>query len=129
MEYLYCFANVSLTSRVIDYLLRKLLPTLEAVTTVYLVDRWVIRIKLNASINRKSLGNLYAVLEEYGIPFEPPYFVIQALHDLDRGHSPTQVMNRHKVVVVSHGMPQLDDLKAFQETFVRGLGYCPQNLI
>jgi hypothetical protein len=129
MKYLYCFANVSLTSRVVEYLLRKLSPNIEAVTTIYLTDRWVVRIKLNESLDTASLGDLQAFLAEHGIPFDPPRLVSQALSDLDDGHSPTDVMNRHRIVVVSHGLPQLDELKAFQETFVQGLGYCPQNLI
>jgi hypothetical protein len=40
MEFLYCFANTSLTQRVLDYLLRQMKSQVDSVTVLFLNDCW-----------------------------------------------------------------------------------------
>jgi hypothetical protein len=128
MEFLYCFANTSLTQRVLDYLLRQMKSQVESVTVIFLNDRWVVRLKLNLTVDAEHCANCWAYLNENGIPYQPITTVALALNELESGCSPIQVMNRHHISIVSHGMPQPREVDCFQETFVAGLGYCPPSL-
>ncbi len=129
MEFLYCFANVSLTQRVLDYLLRQLRSHINRVTVVFLNDRWVIRLELNLGLEAERCNDCWAFLSEHGIPYHPPAAITLAFKDLDAGCALTQVMNRYHVAIVSHGMPNPEEVGCFQEQFVAGLGYCPQSLV
>lgn len=51
-----------------------------------------------------------------------------ALWSLEAGENPIDVMRRHQVVVVSHGSPKREEIQAFQQQMIRGLGYCPTTL-
>jgi len=55
--------------------------------------------------------------------------VNMALASLSAGQSPINVMCRYQVVVVSHGSPELEEIEAFQQQLVKGLGYCPETLV
>ncbi|MDJ0704761.1 MAG: hypothetical protein QNJ46_15875 [Leptolyngbyaceae cyanobacterium MO_188.B28] len=129
MELIYCFANASLTQRVLIYLLAKVRGLLDCVTVIFLNDRWVIRIRLTSSVEAERREDCRAFLNENGLPFCPPYAVALALKSLDGGSSPTTVMNRRHVVIVSHGAPRPEEIRYFQERFVSGLGYRPQSLV
>ncbi|NEP19980.1 MAG: hypothetical protein F6J97_24345, partial [Leptolyngbya sp. SIO4C1] len=72
---------------------------------------------------------LKAFLDENGFAYQPSINIKVALSDLDAGYSPTEVMNRRQVVIVSHGVPNIVELEAFRQRFIEGLGYCPQSLI
>ncbi|NJL49268.1 MAG: hypothetical protein HC929_19715 [Leptolyngbyaceae cyanobacterium SM2_5_2] len=128
MEFLYCFANASLTHRILDYLLRRVKSQVDCVTVIYLNDCWVIRLKLNAYLDPKCCDDCWAFLSENGSPYYPSPRVDLAFHALDTACAPTQVMNRHHVAIVSHGTPNPEEVSCFQEQFVAGLGYCPQSL-
>jgi hypothetical protein len=128
MEFLYCFVNTSLTQRILDYLLRQMQSQVDAVTVMFLSDRWVLYIKLNSALDAEHCNNCWAFLNENGTPYQPTPTVALALHDLEAGCSPTQVMNRYHVSIVSHGDLQPGEVNCFQEQFVAGLGYCPQSL-
>lgn len=129
MEFLYCFANVSLTQRVLDYLLRQVESHITCVTVMFLSDRWVIRIQFTASLNVDSYNDCWAFLNEHGIPYHPPENISLAFKDLDEDCAPTQVMNRRHVAIVSHGSPNPAEVGCFQEQFVAGLGYAPPSLV
>ena len=129
MEFLYCFANASLTQRVLVYLLKKVRSHLDCVTVIFLNDRWVMRLKLNSSLDTAHFKDYWAFLNENGLPYHPPLAITLALKALDAGCSPTPVMNRHHVVVVSHGAPNPKEIEYFRERFVSGLGYRPQSLV
>ena len=129
MEFLYCFANASLTQRVLDYLLRKMRSDVDCVTVIFLNDRWIIRLKLDLDLEAEHFNDCWAFLSEHGIPYHPPAAITLAFKDLDTGRGLTQVMNRHHVAIVSHGAPNPEAVGCFQEQFVAGLGYCPQSLV
>ena len=129
MEFLYCFANASLTQRVLDYLLRKLRSDVDCVTVIFLNDRWVIRLKLDVDVETEHFNDCWAFLRENGLPYHPPTAITLAFKDLDTEYGLTQVMNRHHVAIVSHGVPNPEEIACFQEQFVAGLGYCPQSLV
>jgi hypothetical protein len=129
MEFLYCFANTSLTQRVLDYLLRQMKSQVDSVTVIFLNDRWVVQLKLKLAVDAEHWANCWAFLSENGIPYQPTTAVALALRDLEAGCSPIQVMNRHHLSIVSHGQIQPGAVDCFQEKFVAGLGYCPPNLL
>lgn len=129
MEFLYCFANASLTQRILNYLLRQRVLAVDFVTVIFLSDCWVVHLKLNSAVDPEDCDNCWAFLNENGIPYHPSLSVALALHDLQEGYPPTQVMNRHHLSIVSHGRPQPEEVDCFQEKFVAGLGYCPQSLV
>ncbi len=132
MQYLYCFANTSLVMRLLTYLSKQ--PNYRAfplfsVTVIYLVDRWVVRIRMDAILAHEQDLDFRAFLNENGYPYALSAPIARALNSLDAGMSVTDVMNKHHVVVVSHGALQTADIEDFRLTFVRGLGYCPPSLV
>ena len=129
MQYLYYFANTSLVRRLLAYLSKQAGNNLASVTVIYLVDRWVVRIKLRTALLLQQELNLTAFLNENGSPYSPSPRIAQVLSCLDSGMSATDVMNRYHIVVVSHGALNPDDISEFKATFVRGLGYCPPSLV
>ncbi|MGD1854595.1 MAG: hypothetical protein ACFB2W_10115 [Leptolyngbyaceae cyanobacterium] len=129
MQYLYSFANVSLILRVIDRLSHMSSLPLESLTVVYLIDRWVMRLSLSNALNTAAERDLMAFLNENGMPHNASMRLRNTLHALDRGQSPTAVMNQYQTVVVSHGAPAPVELQEFCERFVEGLGYYPPSLV
>ena len=74
MQYLYCFANISLTLRLIDYLSNRSKLNLKSLTIIYLVDRWVAHVQLNKPLKPRAEGDFLAFLNENGTPLLPsPY--------------------------------------------------------
>lgn len=129
MEFVYCFANTSLTERILSYLLKQLRSHVKCITVLFLNDRWVVRIQLDASLDTDYCKDCWAMLNENGFPYQPAIEMSKAFRDLDAGYAPVSVMNRYQVVIVSHGEPNLEELSAFRDQFVQGLGYCPQSLV
>ena len=129
MQYLYYFANTSLVLRLLTYLSKQVSLSLKAVTVIYLVDRWVVRIKLQESLLLQQDLNFSAFLHENGSPYTLVPRVAKVLKCLDEGMSVTDVMNQYHVVIVSHGALRPADIEDFRATFVRGLGYCPPSLV
>ena len=122
MEYLYYFTNASLTQRIVEYLHGFSQMSKAIVTVINFVDGWVIKVKINSTLNLQRSGDLRAFLNELGIPYEePPACVNMAIANLEAGQSPLNIMRRYQVVVVSHGSPQLEEIKAFRQQFIRGL--------
>ncbi len=129
MQYLYSFANVSLILRVMDRLSHMGGLSIDSMTVIYLVDRWVMRLKLTRPLSIAREQDLIAFLKENGMPHEPSMQLVTTLHALDQGQTPTQVMNEYQVVVVSHGAPAPKELHEFCARFVEGLGYYPPSLV
>lgn len=128
MEYLYYLANASLTLRIVEYLHGKPQVPVAFVTVIHQIDGWVVKVKMNSPLNSQEDGDFRAFLNELGISYEPPMRVNMALWGLEAGQSPVDVMRRYQVAVVSHGSPQREEIEAFRQQFVRGLGYCPETL-
>ena len=128
MEYLYYLANASLTLRIIEYLHGKPQMPVGFVTVIHQIDGWVVKVRMNSPLNSQHDGDFRAFLNELGIAYEPPMRINMALWSLEAGQSPTDVMRRYQVAVVSHGNPEREEIEAFRQQFVRGLGYCPETL-
>ena len=128
MEYLYYLANASLVLRIIEYLHSNPQMPTRFVTVIHQINGWVVKVKLSSLLNPQSDGDLRAFLNEIGIAYEPPIRVNMALWSLEAGHSPIDVMRRYQVAIVSHGSPQREEIEAFRQQFVQGLGYCPETL-
>ena len=128
MEYIYYLANASLTLRIVEHLhFRPQIPV-AFVTVIHQIDGWIVKVKINSPINSQLDGDFRAFLNELGISYEPPMRVNMALWSLEAGQSPIDVMRRYQVAIVSHGSPQREEIEAFRQQFVRGLGYCPETL-
>jgi hypothetical protein len=128
MEYLYYLANASLTLRAVQYLHFRPQTPVKFVTVIHQIDGWIVRIKLRRELTSQEEGDIRAFFNELGIAYEPPMRVQMALWSLEAGQCPVEVMRRYQVAVVSHGSPEKEEIEAFRQQFVRGLGYCPETL-
>lgn len=127
-EYLYSFANASLTLRVIEYLRSQNKIPIESVVVVNMIDRWLLRIKLKENITWQLALDFQAFLKEMGLVHQPSPKLMTALKQLDAGVSPTEVMNRYKIVIVAHGNPNQEEIEIFRQELISKLGYCPQSM-
>ncbi|VXD22353.1 conserved hypothetical protein [Planktothrix serta PCC 8927] len=128
MEYLYYLANTSLTLRVIDFLRSNHSLPVQFITVIHQIDGWIVKIKMRQYLTPQEHGDFRAFMHELGIPYEPDMRILMALWGLETGQSPLSVMRRYQVAVVSHGIPNREDVESFKTQFVRGLGYCPEAL-
>ncbi|MEM6424396.1 MAG: hypothetical protein AAGF66_06695 [Cyanobacteria bacterium P01_H01_bin.119] len=128
MELLYYLANASLTIRVVEHLHTAAHLPLEFMTVIHQIDGWVVKVKLNDGVADKAAEDFRAFCDELGIPYEPGIRVRMALWGLETGQAPVDVMRRYQVAVVSHGCPDREEIEAFRDQFVTGLGYCPETL-
>jgi hypothetical protein len=128
MEYLYYLMNASLTLRLVEYLYGKPQMPIAFVTVIHQIDGWIVKVKMKSLLNSQQHGDFQAFLNELGIAYKPPVRVNMALWSLEAGRSPIDVMRHYQVVIVSHGSPAPEEIKVFQQQFIKGLGYCPKNL-
>jgi hypothetical protein len=127
-EYIYYLANASLTLRIVEYLHSTSWLFVRFMTVIHQIDGWVIKVKLNSSLDPQQDGDFRAFLNELGIPYDPEIRVRMALWGLETGQTPIEVMRRYQVAVVSHGNPDRREIEEFRKQFVQGLGYCPETL-
>jgi hypothetical protein len=128
MNYLYSFANASLTLRVVEYLQQQHDLPLSFMTVIHQINGWVVRVNFFRPLGIDQHGDFQAFLSELGIPYEPNMRLQMALWGLETGQSPVEVMRRYQIAVVSHGSPDRLEIEAFRSQFVQGLGYCPETL-
>lgn len=126
-EYLYSFANASLTIRVIEYLRQTELP-IDSVAVINLVDRWLVKVKMKYPLSLTKTKDIRSVFGELGTTYQPSIRLSIALQKLEAGESPTKVMNRYQIVIVAHGEPDKTEIEIFRQQIVERLGYCPQHL-
>ncbi len=127
MDYVYFLANTSLTLRVVEFLRQGYLPV-RFMSVIHQIDGWLIRVKLSEFLEPRQHGDFRAFMNELGIPHEPNVRIQMAMWGLETGQSPVAVMQRYQVAVVSHGIPDREEIEEFRSQFVRGLGYCPETL-
>lgn len=128
-EYLYYLPNASLTLRVIQYLHGKPELAVLCVTIVHQIDGWLVRIKFKGHLTSQDNGDFRAYLNELGISYDPPRRLQIAFMSLEMGECPINLMRRYQIAIVSHGNPNLKEIEAFREQFVKKLGYCPETLV
>lgn len=128
MDYLYSFSNSTLVLRAIQHLRsHSHLPT-QFVTVIHQLDGWVLRVRAATGWTKQIEGDFQAFLMELGVAYSPSVRVRNVLEALEDGQSPVTVMERYQVAVIAHGAPDLTEIKAFREQFIKGLGYCPETL-
>ena len=127
-EYIYSFPNTTCTLRVIEYLQKQDRYYLDSVAVINLIDRWLVKLNLKQSTPHRLVENIKAFFNEMGSVSEPSSKIKLALDSLERGESPTEVMNRYQVVIVAHGKPETKEIEIFRDRIVERLGYCPQNM-
>jgi hypothetical protein len=128
MEFIYFLANASLTLRVVEYLHSMTHLPVRFMTVIHQIDGWTIKVKMNYSPEPQQRGDFRAFMNELGVAYEPEIRLQMVLWSLETGQSPVEVMRRYQVAVVSHGIPDRNDIEAFRQQFTRGLGYCPETL-
>lgn len=128
MEYLYYLGNASLTLRIVQYLHSRPQLPVSFVSIIHQIDGWIVRIKFREPVSDQQNGDFRAFLNELGISYQPAMRVQMALWSLEAGQTPVDVMGRYQVAIVSHGNPEREEIEAFRQQFVRGLGYCPETL-
>ncbi|MBF2034551.1 MAG: hypothetical protein IGR92_03495 [Leptolyngbyaceae cyanobacterium T60_A2020_046] len=128
MDYIYHLANASLTLRIVEHLLKTASLPLSFMTVIHQIDGWVVKVRLDDSVDAAVAEDFRAYLNELGIVHEPNIRLRMALWGLETGQSPIDVMRRYQVAVVSHGRPDSNEIEAFRKQFVMGLGYCPETL-
>ena len=129
MQYTYCLANASLVLRLMTYLSKQIATDLASVTVIYLVDRWIVRIKLHRQLSAYRTEDFLAFLQENGYPFTLSAKEEDAISALDLGASLTKVTAQYQVVVVSHGGLHPESIESFRKMYTSGLGYCPPSLV
>ncbi|MEH1946058.1 MAG: hypothetical protein V7K77_03555 [Nostoc sp.] len=127
MQYLYYLANASLTLRVVEYFSSNDF-CLEFITVINQFHGWIINVKIKSFVSEQKDKDIKAFLSEVGIIYSPPEFISNVLSSLEAGESALNVMQRYQVAVVSHGRPQPNEIEIFRQSYIRGLGYCPQHL-
>lgn len=127
-EYMYSLANASFTLRIIEYLRNNYQSTLDSVTVINLIDRWLVKVNLKKFTDIESAKNLQAFLNEMGVVHKPSAQIAKVLTRLEAGESLTTIMNRYQVVIVAYGKPEKEEIEIFREQIVERLGYCPQNM-
>ena len=128
MEYLYYLGNASLTLRIVQYLHSRPQLPVSFVSIIHQIDGWIVRIKFREPVSDQQNGDFRAFLNELGISYQPAMRVQMALWSLESGQATVDVMRRYQVAIVSHGTPEREEIEAFRQQFVRGLGYCPETL-
>ena len=128
MEYLYYLGNASLTLRIVQYLHSRQQLPVSFVSIIHQIDGWIVRIKFREPVSDQQNGDFRAFLNELGISYQPAMRVQMALWSLESGQATVDVMRRYQVAIVSHGSPEREEVEAFRQQFVRGLGYCPETL-
>jgi hypothetical protein len=128
MDYLYFLATASLTLRVTQYLhgMTHLPPA--CMTVIHQINGWIVKVKFSQSLTPEQHGDFQAFMLELGIPYPPEMRLQMVFWSLETGQSTIDVMRRYQVAIVSHGMPDANDIEAFRQQFTRGLGYCPETL-
>lgn len=129
MIFSYCIANASLMQRLLTMLHNRLGPNLICTTVIFFNDFWILRIILRPGTSTVDCDDCRAILQENGIPHTLNPLIQSAFQDLDRKDTLLDVMNRYKVVILSHGSLKLEEISAFQKHFISGLGYCPSSLV
>ncbi|MFN6484986.1 MULTISPECIES: hypothetical protein [unclassified Nostoc] len=129
MQYLYNLANASLTLRVVEYFSRNdFSADVEYITVINQFHGWIINVKMKSFVSVQKHKDIEAFLSEMGIIYLPSEVISKVLSSLEAGQSAINVMERYQVAIVSHGRPQPDEIEVFRQSYIRGLGYCPQNL-
>ena len=120
MIFSYCIANVSLTQRILKMLRNRLGAMLSCTTVIFFNDCWIIRIILEAGTSTIAQDDCRAILQENGVPYRENRLIQSVFQDLDRGEKTVEVMNRYKVVILSHGAFEPDEISCFQKQFISG---------
>ena len=129
MTFSYCVTNASLTQRLLAMLQNRLGENLVCTTVIFFNDFWILRIVLRPGTSNVAYNDCRAILQEHGIPYVPNPLIQCVFLDMDQGETLFNVMNRYRVVILFHGVPQPEEISAFQQDFIAGLGYCPPSLV
>lgn len=118
VEYLYYFETASLTLRIVDYLCGKSQMPEVILTVIQQMDGWLVKVKINSTINSQENRDFQAYLSELGTPEEPSKRINMALVSLEAGQSPIDIMRRYQLVVVFHGSPKQEEIQTLRQLLV-----------
>lgn len=128
MEYLYFFDNASISISVIEYLKQHPDLQVDYVTVVHLPKGWLIRVKFDGILQDELERDFRAVMAEFGHLCVPSEVMGFALKNLSDGQARTEVMKHYRITIVAHGEPSREEIEAYQQHCIQGLGACPSSL-
>lgn len=128
MNYIYHFANASLTLRVIEFLNSTKNLSIDTMTVIHRIDGWVVKVNFSEPLTPQQDGDFRAFMNELGIVYSPEIRLQMVFWSLGTGQSITEVIRHYQVAIVSHGLPNKEDIEAFCRPLTQGLGYCPETL-
>ncbi|BCL39563.1 hypothetical protein [Nostoc sp. MS1] len=127
-QYLYHLENASLTLCLVNYLANCSYISPNIVTVISQIDGWIVNMQIKSTIEPQQEKDIQAVFNELGVVYTPSKLINSVLMRLESGATMTEVMRRYHVSIVSHGVPQYDEIEVFRTDVIKGLGYCPQYL-
>jgi hypothetical protein len=123
IECTYCIENVSTVRALLDHLVRLYgLPSLHIIL-IFDWFNWIIRIQMNKIIFSGTLGDLDAVLQEFGSPQVLDRKLNLTFAHLDSGIDPIQVMQEDHMPIITYGQVDFEELEAFCFQLSYGIGY------
>jgi hypothetical protein len=127
-QYLYHLENASLTLCLVNYLATCSYISPNIVTVISQIDGWIINMQMKSTIEPQQEKNIQAVFNELAVAYTPSKLINSVLMKLESGATITEVMRHYDVSIVSHGVPECDEIEVFRTDVIKGLGYCPQYL-
>jgi hypothetical protein len=128
IERTYCVKDVTTVRTLLVHLAHRFgLPALHIIL-IFDWSSWIIRIQINEVPFSGDLGNLDAMLQEFGSPQVLDRKLNLTFSHLDSGIDPIQVMQEDHMPIISCGEVDFEELEAFCLQLSYGIGYVPPSL-
>jgi hypothetical protein len=123
IERTYCVENVTAVRALLVHLVRLYgLPSLHIIL-IFDWSNWIVRIQMNKISFSGTLGDLDAVLQEFGSPQVLDRKLNLTFAHLDSGIDPIQVMREEHMPIITYGQVDFEELEAFCIQLSYGIGY------
>jgi hypothetical protein len=126
-ERVYCVENATTVRALLVHLIHRFGLSSLHLTLIFDWFSWVVRVQIQKP-RLETLGDLDALLQEYGSPSELDTKLSTTFAHLDSGVDPTQVMQEDHMPIVSCGSVDFEELEDFCVQLSCGIGYSPPSL-
>jgi hypothetical protein len=128
IERVYCLENVTTVRTVLRHLIHRFDLSSLHLTLIFDWFSWIVRIQVHTPLFPGTLGDLDALLQEYGFPPELDVTLRTTFAHLDSGIDPIQVMQEDHMPIISCGQVDFEELEDFCVQLSCGIGYSPPSL-